>query len=206
MSAAPLRSTARKRGREENAGDGRRSGLVKVVVFDETAALVGPGTGSMRDSPPEQSRRDRERQRQAQDPRFRPTTPERPGCVARRDQGHGLIRVERCWASREGTRGPSGMPAEAGGSPSSEVPLDHAPRQVSAGRERGSSLHLRKPVGRVIRESSDPWGARDVGRLQTLEGRIFPSGARQAARPRSSAQGQLDAAAPRGQRESIRGG
>lgn len=72
--------------------------------------------------------------------------------------------------------------------------------------ERGSSLHLRKTVGRVIRESSDPWGARDVGRLQTLEGRIFPSGARQAARPRSSAQGQLDAAAPRGQRESIRGG
>lgn len=107
MSAAPLRSTARKRGREENAGDGRRSGLVKIVVFDETAAFVGPGTGSMRDSPPEQSRRDRERQRRDQDPRFRPTTPERPGSVARRDPGQGLIRVERCWASREGTRWPS---------------------------------------------------------------------------------------------------
>jgi hypothetical protein len=32
------------------------------------------------------------------------------------------------------------------------------------------------------------------GRLQTLEGRIFPSGVKQAVRPRASAQGQLDAA------------
>jgi hypothetical protein len=133
MSAAPLRSTARKRGREENAGDGRRSGLVKVVVFDETAAGVGPGTGSMRDSPPEQSRRDRERQRRDQDPRFRPTTPERQGALLEETQAKGSS-----GSSDAGLLGkePEGhlMPAKAGGSPSSEAPLDHAPRQVSAGR------------------------------------------------------------------------
>jgi hypothetical protein len=170
MSAAPLRSTARKRGREENAGDGRRSGLVKVVVFDETAAGFGPGTGSMRDSPPEQSRRDRERQRRDQDPRSRPTTPGRPGGVARRDQGHGLIRVERCWASRGGTREPSGIPAKAGGSPSSEAPLDHAPSRFRPDARRGSPLHLRKPGGegdsRIERsmECSYRKSVADVGR------------------------------------------
>lgn len=88
------------------------------------------------------------------------------------------------------------MPAEAGGSPSSEASTRSCPPSgFRPDGEHGSSLHPRKPVGRVIRESSDPWGARHVGRLQTLEGRIFPSGARKAARPTAPARGQLDAAA-----------
>jgi hypothetical protein len=134
MSAAPLRFITRKRDRTEYAGDGRRSGLMKIVVFDETASGGDPGTISTRGSHPEQRWRDRERQRQDQDPRLRPNTPERPGSVARRDRGQGLIRVERCWTPREGTRGSSLIGAEAGGSPSSEVPLDHARRKVSASR------------------------------------------------------------------------
>jgi len=120
---------------KEYVGDGRRSGLVKIVVFDETASGGDPGTTSTRGSHPEQRWRDRERQRQDQDPRLRPKKPGRPGSVARRDRGQGLIRVERCWTPREGTRGSSVIGAEAGGSPSSEVPLDHARRKVSAGRE-----------------------------------------------------------------------
>jgi len=101
-SAAKLRFITRKRDRKGYAGDGRRSGLVKIVVFDETASGGGPGTISMRGSHPEQRWRDRERQRQDQDPRLRPKKPERPGSVARRDRGQGLIRVERCWTPREG--------------------------------------------------------------------------------------------------------
>jgi len=147
-SAAPLRFTTRKRIEEENAGDGRRSGSAKIVVFDETAGGVSPGTGEARGSHPEQRRRDRERQRQDQDPRSRPTTPERPGSVARRDRGHGLIRVERCWASRKGNREPSVMLAEAGGSPSSGAPLDHALRQ---GFDRTGSMEA--PLTRESR-----WG------------------------------------------------
>jgi len=127
-------SITRKRDRIEYAGDGRRSGWVKIVVFDETASGGCPGTISTRGSHPEQRWRDRERQRQDQGPRLRLKKPERPGSVARRDRGHGLIRVERCWTPREGTRGSSVIGAEAGGSPSSEVPLDHAHREVSARR------------------------------------------------------------------------
>jgi hypothetical protein len=129
--AAPLSSRASAI-EKEYAGDGRRSGLVKIVVFDETASGGGPGTISTRGSHPEQRWRDRERQRHDQDPRLRPKKPERPGSVARRDRGHGLIRVERCWTPREGTRGSSVIGAEAGGSPSSEVPLDHARRQAES--------------------------------------------------------------------------
>jgi hypothetical protein len=132
-SAAKLRFITRKRDRKEYVGDGRRSGLVKIVVFDETASGGGPGTISTRGSHPEQRWRDRERQRQDQDPRLRPNKPERPGSVARRDRGHGLIRIERCWTPREGTRGSSVIGAEAGGSPSSEAPLDHVHRKVAAG-------------------------------------------------------------------------
>lgn len=182
-SAAPL-FWSRKRPDQARVGDGRRSGLVKIVVFDETAGGASPGTSSMRGSRPEQRWRDRERQRQDQGPRLRLTKPERSGSVARRDRGHGLIRIERSWAPREGNRGSSMIGAEAGGSPSSEAPLDHVLRQGFGPTEgHGSSLHRRKLVGRVIRESNDPRGARhdrsvaDAGKdASSPAGRSRPQG------------------------------
>jgi hypothetical protein len=66
--------------------------------------------------------------------------------------------------------------AEAGGSPSSEAPLDHVSVEVTAGRMRGSRHRPRKRGMGVIRESSDRGSARGVGRLQRLGRRIFPSG------------------------------
>lgn len=77
----------------EYAGDGRRSGLVTFVVFDEAARRGSPGSSSTRGSRSEEGWRDRERQRRDQDPCLRPTTPERSGSVVRRDRGHGLIRT-----------------------------------------------------------------------------------------------------------------
>jgi hypothetical protein len=72
------------------------------------------------------------------------------------------------------------------------------PRQ-GFGLTRGVEAHFtcESLVERVIRESNDPWSARIASRLQTLEERIFPSGAERAARPESQARGQLDAAALR---------
>jgi hypothetical protein len=136
---------------------------VKFVVFDETAGGAGPGASSRRESHPAERWHDRERQRQDRGPRLRQTTPERSGCAARRDRGQGLIRIERCWASREGTREltcdscQSWRLAVKPGSTRSCPPSRFRPDA-----EHGSPLYPRKPVERVIRGSSDPWGARDV--------------------------------------------
>lgn len=74
-------------------------------------------------------------------------------------------------------QGPSANHAKAGALASIEAPPDQVTRQSfgEAGR-RGSYLLVRKPRRVVIRESSDPWGARVVGRLHTLGRRIFPAG------------------------------
>jgi hypothetical protein len=54
---------------------------VKIVVFDEAARRISPGTSSMRGSRLEEGWHDRERQRHDQDPRLRPTKPEYSGSV-----------------------------------------------------------------------------------------------------------------------------
>lgn len=102
---------------------------MKIVVFDETARRVSPGTSSMRGSRLEESWHDRERQRHDQDPRLRPTKLEYTGSVVRRDRGHGLIRTNDAELLGAAPSRPSVIAAEAGGSPSSEAPLDHALRQ-----------------------------------------------------------------------------
>jgi hypothetical protein len=171
---------------------------VKIVVFDEAARRISPGTSSMRGSRLEEGWHDRERQRHDQDPRLRPTTPEYTGSVVGETAATGSSGTNDAELLGAAPPRPSEIAAEAGGSPSSEAPLDHAPRQ-GFGRvgRHGSPLHRPKLVERVIRESNDPRGTRHVGRLQTLVfERIFPSGAKQAARPRAPAQGQLDVAVP----------
>jgi len=50
-----------------------------IVVFDETTGRASPGASSMRGSRLEEGWDDRERQRQDQDPRLRPTKPELQG-------------------------------------------------------------------------------------------------------------------------------
>jgi len=183
--------------KEELVGDGRRSGSMEIVVFGETAGEIDPGTTSMRESHPEQGRRDRGRQRQDLDPRLRPKTPERSGSA--------LEETEATGSSGSSDAGPLGEEPEGhlGSMPKLEARRQarlHSimPRQ-GFGRTRGVEARFtcESLVERVIRESNDPWGARIASRLQTLEERIFPSGAERAARPESQAQGQLDAAALR---------
>jgi len=129
----------------------------------------------MRGSRLEEGWHDRERQRQDQDPRLRPTKPERSG------------------SSFEGTEatGPSGTnDAELLGAAPPRPSVDPCrswrlavkrgstrscpPPRFRPGGDHGSPLHRPKLLERVIRESSDPMGARYVGRLQTLVSTHLP--------------------------------
>lgn len=81
----------------------------------------------------------------------------------------------RAWIP--GKPGPSANRAKAGVLASIEAPPDQVTRQSFGEAGRPGSYHLvRKPRMVVIRESSDPQGARVVGRLHTLGRRIFPAG------------------------------
>lgn len=156
--------------KEELVGDGRRSGSVEIVVFDETAGEIDPGTTSMRESHPEQGRRDRGRQRQDPDPRLRPITPERSGCALEETQATG--------SSGSSDAGPLGEEPEGhlGSMPKLEARRQarlhsiHAPSRFRPDARRGSPLHLRKPGGegdsRIERsmECSYRKSVADVGR------------------------------------------
>ena len=83
--------------------------------------------------------------------------------------------------------------AEAGGSPSSEAPpgQEWHPREAQAD---GGSAQYRRAArlrGRRTRESMDPQGARDVGRLQKSVDASFSSPVRCAARRAGSARDSL---------------
>ena len=129
----------------------------------------------MRGSRLEEGWHDRERQRHDQDPRLRPTRPERSGSVVEETEATGSSGTNDAELLGAAPSRTSEIAAEAGGSPSSEAPLDHAPHQ-GFGRvgSHGSPLHRPKLVERVIRESNDPRGTRHVGRLQTLVSTHLP--------------------------------
>jgi len=127
----------------EDTDDGRRSGLSKCAVFDETASGGSPGFGSRRASNPEESWGDRERQRRDQ------------ALVSgrkRRDvQGASLEETEATGSSgssdagllEEELEGHLMIHAEAGGSSSNEAPLDHVLRR---GFGRAGSWKLASPA------------------------------------------------------------
>jgi hypothetical protein len=119
------------------AGDGRRSGLTGIVVFDEAARTVGSGTSSTRGSRLEEGWRDRGRQRHDQDPRLRPTKPERSGSIFEETEATGSSGTNDAELLGAAPPRPSVIAAEAGGSSSSEAPLDHVLRQ-GFGRAGGS--------------------------------------------------------------------
>jgi hypothetical protein len=190
------RATCNARGCVRNGlvSDGRRSGSLQRAAFDGAARVGDPGASSpCGESNPvhREGERDRERQGQGHDPcsgrRSRST-----GSAARRAFDQRLIRSWQGWAPREtgDNRGPcrSWRLAVKRGSTRSRSP----PRFRPGGR-LGSQPHQRKPVGAVIRESSDLWSARGAGRLQMLGRRIFPGrSARREAR--GAGPGQLDVA------------
>ena len=99
---------------------------MKIVAFDEAARTVSPGTSSMRGSRLEEGWHDRERQRHDQDPRLRPTKPEYSGSVVEETAATGSSGTNDAELLGAAPPRPSVIAAEAGGSPSSEAPLDHA--------------------------------------------------------------------------------
>lgn len=99
---------------------------MKIVAFDEAARRVSPGTSSMRGSRLEEGWHDRERQRHDQDPRLRPTRPDNSGSVVEETAATGSSGTNDAELLGAAPPRPSVIAAEAGGSPSSEAPLDHA--------------------------------------------------------------------------------
>jgi len=85
-------------------GDGRRSGPVKVAVFDEMAGGGGPGASSRRESNPAPRERDRERQRQDRDLASGRQRRQRRERRSKRPRSR-AHRVERGWAPGEEPRG-----------------------------------------------------------------------------------------------------
>jgi hypothetical protein len=160
----------------------RRSGAWKHVAFDEAAGGNEPGTSS----PGGESNPVNPRAGSATESvRGRVTTSlpvDNTGNKERCSEGSRSRAHRSDQAGLPGDRGPSITRAEAGSSPSSEAPLDHALAKVSTGRAAWKLPPRRKRRGAVIRGPADPESARVVSRLQTLGRRIFPGGVTRAER------------------------
>lgn len=122
---------------------------MKIVAFDEAARTVSPGTSSTRGSRLEEGWHDRERQRHDQDPRLRPTKPEYSGSVVEETAATGSSGTNDAELLEAAPSRPSEIAAEAGGSPSSEAPLEGSSAAIGRGRI-GVIPGAARPTGRAL--------------------------------------------------------
>lgn len=174
-------STPRESVRRGLDTEARRSGLPTTSSFDEAAVeadlVLFPGRARQRASAA------------GTRPSPWPNTP-RGGSAARRALDRELTGPGGAGSKR--TRGTSRARPKLGARRQAGLyPRSRRSSGFGLSSGRGSRPPGRKPKGKVIRESSDPEGARIVGRLQKLGRRIFPGRAKRTERWVEPRQGSL---------------